>query len=72
MSRFARTADWKELGETGILAIHHGDLAILDKEGDVEDILHRVGEARWVADELVEVDGLLMVLFEFPAKVVMK
>ena len=67
MSRFARTADWKELGETGILAIHHGDLAILDKEGYVEDILHRVGEACWVADELVEVDGLLMVLFEFPA-----
>ena len=72
MSRFIRNTDWNELGETGFLAIHHGDLSILDEEGEVEDVFHRVGEARWVADELIEVDGLLMVLPEFPAKVVMK
>ena len=72
MSRFIRNTDWNELGETGFLTVHHGDLAILYEEGEVKDVLHRVREARWVADELVEVDGLLMVPLEFPAKVVMK
>ena len=72
MSRISRNVDGNELGKAGLLAVHHGDLAVLDEEGDVKYVLHRVGEALRVTDKLVEVDGPLMVLLELAAKVVMK
>ena len=48
----------------GLPAVHHGHLALLDEERDVKDVLHRVGEARRVADKLVEVDRLVLAPFQ--------
>ena len=72
MSSLLRSANRNELGKTRLLAVHHGDLAVLDEEGDVEYVFHRVGEARRIADKLVEVDGPLVVPLELSAKVVVK
>ena len=72
MSRISRNVDGNELGKAGLLAVHHGDLAVLDEEGDVKDVLYSIGEALRVTDKLVEVDWPLMVLLELAAKVVMK
>ena len=38
----------------------------------MKDVLHSVGEARRIADKLVEVDGLLTVILELAAEVFVK
>ena len=51
-----------QFGEAGLLVVDQRHLAAVDEEGDVEDVLDGVGEARRVADELVKVDRLLVVI----------
>ena len=64
VSGVSRRVDGNQLREAGLLAVHQGDLAVLDEEGDMKDVLHRVGEARRITDKLVEVEGLLVVPLE--------